>query len=191
MTEVLPTQAFVLLRARASWSSDGNMFMFAGAQFDAVVFGAGDGDYVANPIRPFPLTAGSNQTLAVTRFGNQIKVDDIRDTLPPGEGTRGVFPGQLVGGFGDHNNPDNPITVFVMTLALDGTPGDRDIRALFIAPTGWNSVDRFMRIYTSFTGAQNIPLSTNSGATVRVIPAPWSGAALLGACGAAASRRRR
>lgn len=188
LTEVLPTQDFVLLRARASWSSDGGMYMFAGAQFDAVVSTPGEGDFVANPLRPYPVNS-TNQTLVVTRFGNQIKVDDSRDTLPPGEGNRGVFPSQLVDAFGGPYNRDNPITIFLMTLVLDGTPGDRDIRALFVAPTGGNTVDRFMRIYTSELGAQNSPLSTHAGATVRVVPAP--GALIFGVLAASSLRRRR
>lgn len=184
----------VLVRIRASWSDDAGMYAFAGAQFDVVVTGvggAGAGDTVSNAIRPGTTSGGSAQTIVATRFGNQIKIDDVRDTLGPGAGTRGVFPGQLVENFAGTNFSNaNPITIFQFELNLDGSIGDRDMSSLYIAPSGGNTIDRVMRIYTSPAGAQNTPSTTTRGATVRVVPAPGA-LALLGLGGLAIARRRR
>lgn len=193
LTEVPPEQGSVQVRLLASWSSDGGMYAFAGCQFDAVVRGidgAGPLDTVVNARRTPPMTSGSAQTIAVTRFGSQIKIDDLRDTLPPGEGPRGVFPGQIVEQFGPPPgwSRDNPVSIFEYTLVLDGSEGDRDLWLLYIAPSGGNTIDRVMRIYTSSSGAQNTPSTMTRGATVRVIPAP--GALLLLAMGALGARRR-
>lgn len=190
LTEVPPEQGSVLVRARASWSIDGGMYAFAGSQFDVVVKGAAPGDEVTNARRSWPFTSGSIQTIVVQRFGDVLKVDDARDTLPPGEGPRGVFPGQLVPQFGTNFTTANPATIFEFTLQLDGSEGDRDLWSLYIAPPGGNTIDRVMRIYTSASGAQNTPSTTTRGVTIRVIPAPWAGTALLAAWGAMAPRRR-
>lgn len=184
----------VKVRILASWSSDADMYAFGGSQFDVVVTGvggAGAADTVANAMRPWPTNTGSAQTIVATRFGNQIKIDDARDTLGPGAGTRGVFPGLLAQNFAGTNfSTANPLTIFEFDLNLDGSIGDRDLSSLYIAPPGGNTIDRVMRIYTSPTGAQNTPSTTTRGATVRVVPAPGA-LALLGLGGLAIARRRR
>ena len=190
--DVDQSQTSVLVRIQASWSSDLNMYAFAGSQFDAVVSGAGAGDSVSDATRPFPTGAGSNQTIVATRFGNEIKIDDVRDTSGPGAGTRGVFPGQLVEQFAGTNfTSANPINIFTFKLNLDGTEGLRSFRNLYIAPSGGNTTDHVMRVYTSSSGGQNNPVTTTTGGGVNVvIPAPGS-LALLGLGALAAGRRRR
>lgn len=183
----------VLVRIRASWSDDAGMYAFAGAQFDVVVTGvsgAGAADNASNFAR-ISNGVSSAQTIVATRFGNQLKIDDARDTLGPGLGTRGVFPGQLVEQFAGTNfTSANPATIFTFQLNLDGSIGDRELSSLYIAPPGGNTIDRVMRIYTSSSGAQNMPSTTTRGATVRVIPAPGA-LALMGLGGLAIARRRR
>lgn len=188
--QVQPSQASVLFRAVASW--DGfNAVGFAGTQFDSVISNAGAGDAVANPTRPGTTSGGSAQTLVATRFGTQIKIDDSRDTAAPGAGARGVFPGQLAQQFAGTNfSSANPLVIFQFQLNLDGTEGTRSVNNLYIAPSGGDTVSRYMRVYTSGTGAQNTPTSTTTGASVEVIPSPGA-LALLGMGLAAAGRRRR
>jgi MYXO-CTERM domain-containing protein len=189
--EVLPTQASVLFRARATWSADGGMYAFAGAQFDAVVSNAGAGDSAANATRPGTTGTGSAQTLVASRFGNQIKIDDSRDTAAPGQGARGVFPGQLVQNFTTSFSTANPLVIFQFQLNLDGTEGTRSVSNLYVPPSGGNSTDRFMRVYTSAGGAQNNPLSSSTGAAVNVlIPTPGA-LALMGMGLVGVGRRRR
>jgi len=186
------SQTSVMVRIQASWSADNNMYAFAGSQFDVVVSGASAGDNVANAARPFPTDKGATQTIVATRFGNQIKIDDARDTSGPGLGTRGVFPGQLVEQFAGTNfSSANPINIFTFTLNLDGTAGLRSFSNLYIAPSGGNTTDHVMRVYTSSSGGQNNPVTTTNGGGVNVVvPAPGA-LALLGLGAIATGRCRR
>lgn len=181
-------QQEVRIRGVAAWSTDAGTWGFAGTRFDFVWETPGDGDAVTL-MRRIPPFNGFGQTLAATRFGSIIKIDDSRDTLPPGEGDRGVAPGQLAPAFG---NPDtsNPIAVVEFRFALDGTPGDREVTSLFMAPTGGNTVDRVYRVYTTREGMQNIPLVSIHNATVRVVPSPAAACTLL-ATALLARRRTR
>lgn len=187
------TQTSVLVRAVASWSQDAG-YAFAGAQFDVAVTGPagtdGDGDSTGGYSR---ISNGANvaQTVVESRFGETLKLDDSRDTSAPGAGTRGVFPGQLVQNFAGSNfTTSNPAVLFTFTYNLDGTLGARTIDTFFRAPTGGNTSDHFMVVYTTATGGQNRPLAELNGATINVIPAPGA-LALLGLGGLVAGRRRR
>lgn len=195
--EVEPGPRSVLVRSQFSWINS-PAYAFAGAQFDAVVLNAGPGDEVVNPERPHPYNLGSNQTIVATRFGSTIKIDDSRDTLGPGMGTRGVFPGQLVENFAPPGGfvRENPGAPFVFGLNLDGTPGDRIIDALHTSSTGTG--DSRFRAYTSPEGAVEtfyifhpwLPINARvEPATVRVVPGP--GALMVLAAGLAWGRRRR
>lgn len=181
-------QEEIRVRAVAAWSTDAGTWGFAGAFFDFVWETPGDGDAVTF-MRRIPPFNTFGQTLAATRFGSIIKIDDSRDTLPPGVGDRGVGAGQLAPAFG---NPDtsNPVALVEFRFALDGTPGDREISSLFIAPTGGNTIDRVYRVYTTREGMQNMPLVSIHNATVRVIPSP-AAAPVLFAAGLLARRRPR
>jgi hypothetical protein len=182
---VSTSQQFVSVRAFVGWSSDAG-FAFASAQFDVTVRGSNSVD-AADVV----VTSAMSQTIVSQRFGDVLKIDDIRDTLPPGQGQRGVWPGQLTPEFGPPEfTTANPVMVFTFRLSFDGTLGRRDVTSLFIAPTVGNSVDRFLRTYTA-TGVpnnNNLPLMTYAAASVTVIPAPAAGL-MFGVL--AVSRRRR
>lgn len=185
---VQTTATDVPVRVRVSWSQDAG-YAFASAQFDAVIsVPTSASDAAVNPIRPRPFDSAS-QTLAVTRFGNQLKIDDQRDTFAPGLGTRGTFPSQGVEGFGYPISTANPAVVFSFNLRLGATMGTRLIEALPLAPFNGNSTDRWMRIYTTSGGAQNTPLVTQQTLELTLIPAPASAALLV--VGLVAARRRR
>lgn len=192
VVDIDPSNASVLVRARALWDGTNGMYAFAGAQFDALVTTASpNGDTAGNFVR---ISNGVNtaQTIVATRFGNVLKIDDARDTLGPGLGTRGVFPGQLVENFAGTNfTSANPVTIFQYELFIDHTDEtDRLLSETFIAPSGGNTIDRVMRIYTSPTGGQNTPVTTRNNAVLRYIPTPAT-LALLGLGGLMVGRRRR
>lgn len=194
LTEVEPGPRTVLWRLSVEWTADAGYY-FAGSQFDLGVFGPeGATDTVTNAVRPYFFQRSTTQVIVVTRFGSMLKIDDSRDTLPFGEGPRGVFPAQLPEAFAQWPPPtrDNPAHVFTFDLNLDGTPGDRYLSATFVPASN----GALVRIYTTYTGAQNsLGLGPNHGpleirfASVRVIPAPASLA--LAVVALAWGRRRR
>lgn len=199
IVEVEPGPRSVLVRSRFSWINS-PAYAFAGAQFDQVVLNAGPGDEVVNPERPHPYNLGSNQTIVATRFGSTIKIDDSRDTLAPGMGTRGVFPAQLVENFAPPGGfvRENPGAPFVFGLNLDGTPGDRTIDAIYIGHSGTGASG--FRAYTSPAGAQEafylfhpwLPINARfEAATIRVVPGPGAVMALTAAGLVALMRRVR
>ncbi|MDX2147472.1 MAG: hypothetical protein SFZ23_08105 [Planctomycetota bacterium] len=177
----------VNVRVVVSWDVPGALG-FAGAQPDFIIDNAGAGDAVSNIERPVPFNFAP-QTIVSSRFGNSIKIDDSRDTLGPGLGTRGVTPGQGVQAFTPNFSTANPAVIFTFSYTPDATATVRDLRFTFIAPTGGNTTDRIFRVYTSANGAQATPTSTVTGASI-AIPAPGA-LALLGLGGLAAGRRRR
>lgn len=196
-TRLETTAPSVQVRMRVEWDqrpTTGNAF--AGLQFDAVTTGPADAlDNVSNARRLYPFDRASAQTLSVMRFGSSLKIDDSRDTLPPGTGPRGIFPGQLAPGFGDTNfTTSNPVSVFAFSLQFDATPGTRRINSLYIAPSGGDTVSRYLRLYLPNTGgAQNTPSTITLPLDIVYIPAP-SGTLLALTAGAMAlrpNRRRR
>lgn len=194
LTEVEPGPRTVLGRVAVQWTADAG-YCFAASQFDiGIAFPTGAEDAVTNAIRPFFFGRGSVQTIVATRFGSTIKIDDVRDTLPFGAGTRGVFPGQLPEAFAGWPPPtrENPAHVFTFNLNLDGTPGDRFVSAAFVPASN----GALVRIYTTVTGAQNsLGIGPGMGpleihfASIRVVPAP--GCVLGALLGLWAGRRRR
>lgn len=185
------TAASVRVRFRAAWDPPNPDYYFAGCQFDAVVTTSDSHtDVVSDAARATSTRWASVQTLAVSRFGNTIKVDDVRDTMPPGQGTRGVFPGQLVEAF-DPQDHSNPINLFEFTLTFDGVAGTRHVNSLYVAPTGGNTTDHVMRIYTTFTGQSMNPSTTTFPLEIVYVPGPG----MLGMAGVGAgfvlNRRRR
>lgn len=186
-----PETPSVLVRVVASWSRDAGMYAFAGAQFDVRITEAA-ADSVTEMQRTWPFYVGSTQTLVATHFGSTIKIDDARDTLGPGAGTRGVFPGQLVEQFAWTNfSSANPATIFQFRLNF-GDATVRDLSSLYIAPSGGDSVSRYMRVYTSSSGGQNTPTTITHGMTIdNLTPAPGGGAILAIVGLAAAGRRSR
>jgi hypothetical protein len=151
--EVFTTQPSVLVRCWIDWEDDQlSAYAFAAAQFDAVVDHAGAADFVRALTRPYPMDHGSNQTLVVTRYADLIKIDDSRDTLGPGVGTRGIHSGQLVEVHSEGNfTTARPLSIFEYELVLDGTPGSRVISDLYTrSPSG--CIERAVRVYLSPSG---------------------------------------
>ena len=114
-------------------------YAFAGARFDAVVAAGSGGlaDSASGFLRPFPLAHIVPQAIVASRFGAVLKLDDSRDTLPPGDGTRGVSPSQGKEIMGDPRffTTANPISVFEFTLELDGSTGTRSLSEFFLPPS--------------------------------------------------------
>lgn len=196
---VEPGARSVLVRCVAAWSDDGGMYAFAGAQFDAIVGTQGPRQDTASGFVRISNGVSSFQNIVATRFGEQLKIDDERDTLGPGMGNRGVFPGQLAQQWAGTNfTTANPVPIFTFELHLDGTPGDRSIFMRFPwGPMGMPEAS--MRIYTTPVGGQNLLRCEGStewncqqlsvrNAVVRVVPGP--GAAGVMAVGLIGLRRR-
>ena len=178
LVEVPPDQQDVRVRAVAAWSADAGGW-YARAHFDIVWDSrAGDADLVTyiERYRPFE---GFAQNLEWRRFGAVIKIDDRRDTLPPGEGEFGVYSAQLPPGFGIPSTA-NPAALMEFRIALDVTPGDRVVSSIFlpVLPHG-NTTDRVFAVYTTREGLTNFPLITIHNATVRVVPSPGGACTLL------------
>ncbi|MDX2148709.1 MAG: hypothetical protein SFZ23_14445 [Planctomycetota bacterium] len=177
------------LRVRGwfDWSPDAGVALF-NTTFDCTISSMSNGDIATDPSRRAPFTSFHQQSLVATRFGNVIKVDDERDTAPPGVGTRGVTNNQLWRDAGLPYTEDRPLSLLSFTFRLSGDLGDRTIDSSFgLAPT----TDYRPRLFTSrSSSASNQPLTTTVPLTIRVVPAPGAAAFMtLGML--AASRRRR
>ena len=171
----------VRVRALVSWSADAG-YAFANTRFDVAVvaLGGGHADGASSFLRPHPFGQGTIQTIAAMRFGDVLKIDDSRDTSPPGEGGRWIVPSQFYEGWIDDFSRAHPAAIFELTLTLDGPAGARLVTQNFggALPDG-NTTDRVLRIYTSRQGDSNIPITTAYAVTINVTPAPASLGLLL------------
>lgn len=170
--EVDQATASVMARVSVSWSGDAGRW-FAGVQYDAVWQSEGLGglnDSLTFVTR-LPDFADTVQQLAVTRLGSTLKIDDVRDTLPPGQGSFSIISAQLDPGFGGAVD-DNPARLLSFRVNLDGVPGNRTLRGLPRISAPGDTIDRYVRIYTG--QAINLPQVTQFPATLRVIPVPGS-----------------
>jgi hypothetical protein len=172
------SQTSVVVRAMASWSVEAG-YLFATTRFDGVWRSTDAGfQDVAMDLRNNPLLPGAfNRPIGPTRFGADLKLDDLRDTSPPGEGQFGMAVSQGPEGLGQPNDFSNPVFLFRYTVQLDGTPGERVATSLHLAPTDGNTVDRIMRIYTTVQGASNLPFGEVRNVRLRVLfcPADFNG----------------
>jgi hypothetical protein len=188
---LVTSEPAVMVRLVAAWTSNAG-YAFSGTQFDALVTSdSTDADLASQFERVFPFNRGLTQTLIATRFGNTLKIDDARDSSPPGQGPRGIFPGQLVEGFGDPFTTANPVAIFQFRLTFDDAPGPRVVSSRHVAPSGGNTVDRVMRLYTTSTGASNLPSTTSFPLEIVYVPGPGASTLTLVAAGGLARRRRR
>lgn len=169
---------------------------FAGARIDQTVTGlAGAG--MNDTITVVDPGFANQQTLVSRRFGNVLKVDDISDTLPPGEGAGhwGIFNGGHATGPYTYANP--LLGAIDFDLWLDGTEGDRVVSAWW---RGWSDYfpdipdmgPAILMLNRDLVDWDFIyPDLTVNDLTIRVIPAPGVVALLCGACAFAGVRRRR
>lgn len=162
--------------------------------FDAVVRSTSQvawNDQVVAPRIPWPFDSRFLQTIVATRFGREIKIDEVRDTLPPGQGTRAITASQFPQESGFPFTRDNPVSVFECALTLDGREGEREIDLIFlITPSGGSGEPRFYR-GPLFSDGFNRPAVTVNPLTLDVVvPAPGWGAVAMGAFLGVARRRR-
>lgn len=160
VVEVAFDQQSVRVRALVGWTrSPSGAYAFAGSMFDVAVQGPpGNADLIALSDAPGQGRMGLGwsyaQTLVASRLGDMLKIDDSRDSLPPGWGTRGVLPGQLVEMYAGTNfTHANPAVIFEYTLLLDGSPGARLIGDEFIPRP--ECIRRYFNAYTSPDGRQH------------------------------------
>lgn len=182
------TERSIPIRLAASWSFDAG-YAFWRTKADVVVAGPeGALDDAVNLRRVFPFNYGG-QTLAAMRFGHVFKLDDVRDTLPPGQGTQGILMDQLMESLNASFSRANPAHLFEFVLELDDVPGLRHIESVHYELSWGNTTDRVMRIYTSEMGEFNLPRTVRVPLNLYYIPSPGGAALLLGAL--ALHRRRR
>ena len=189
--EVADPFARVRIRALVDWEYPGS-YALALVQFDATISTQGSiglADIGVDLERISPFDRGSAQTLAATRFGNTLKIDDERDTFAPGVGDRAIMSGQLVEVAGPPFTRDNPVPVFAYSLVLDGTLGTRIVSHVWRRhPTSGEILRTW--IYLSPEGGIGMPrTSLVEPLNLHVIPTPTSLALLLPLL--ASHRRRR
>lgn len=173
----------LFVRLRLGWTGIDNAIGFGDSQFDAVILGATDADFVTNINRPSPFDFAA-QTLVATRNALGTKIDVSTDTALPGAGAGWVNPGQSSPD-GSPPNPFNPVTVFTYRFFFDAT-GSRTFTHVFNPAAG-----RALTVYTGPAGAQT-RLSANQvtiNAATITIPAPATATLLALSC--LGIRRRR
>ena len=186
LVEVAPDPVTLMVRVRADWTPEAG-YAFRTTAFDVAIYECGEGDIASSFTRPIPFNA-INQTIGASRFGTTIKIDDVRDTFPPGVWVYYIFTGQVAQDFNPEFNGDRPVSIFEFEVHLDGTAGDRTVDALvqrnnFNVPVSW--------VYTTPRGdAVSMP-TVVSPLTVRVVPGPGAAAFAMGLLVLARRRRRR
>jgi hypothetical protein len=188
--EVADPDAEVLVRAQIRWE-DSPGYALASAWYDVTITcvqGAGLGDEVVGINRIEPFTS-AQQTVVATRFGAVVKIDDVRDDMPPGVGTRSVVSSQVAEMFGLPFSRENPVNFFQFSFALDGTLGTRVVSHIFPVTSG--GAVTAPALYTTPRAGVTIPFAISFPLEIVVVPAP--GVGFLGACGAfvLVGRRRR
>lgn len=169
----------VLVRAQIRWENSPG-YALGGAAYDVTITGvqnAGISDQVSNITKIEPFTS-TQQTLAVTRFGSVLKIDDSRDDRPPGLGERRVVSSQFFEIAGRPFSRDNPVNFFGFTLRLDGSLGARIVDHVF-GSTASGIITPIL--YTTPEGALTRPFATSFPLEIVVVPAP--SAAIFAACG--------
>jgi hypothetical protein len=189
LVEVPREQQSVEVRAQCRFDQETPNFYFGGSLFDGIVEGVGVGDTISNI--QFGTTLFNAADVAVSRFGNTLKVDSASDSLPPGIGPRWLSPVQPHPITPRQNDFSNPFEMFSYRLNLDGTAGVRDIGAVFrtVVPPGVPS-GLYVAVYEwgNTTNTYYQALTVNP-ASVRVIPTP--SACLIPALAYACLTRRR
>jgi hypothetical protein len=123
--------------------------------------------------------------LRMSRFGNQLKLDDLAgESNPPFVVPGGIDVRQNHPNTGAARNYDNPIHASFFSLVLDGSPGDRVVQGSFRVqhPLQHNDPNRWLFTYNfplqGDPNRLNLPLMTDEPLTIRVVPAPQTLATL-------------
>jgi hypothetical protein len=152
-------------------------YYFGGAMIDQAITGV-NGAGPNDSVNVLNVGFFNQQTIAVQRFGPILKIDDVSDTAPPGQGPGhlAIFqPSPAVGAY----TYANPVTNLVrFDLLLDGTMGDRLINAWWRNWTMFfpNFPDVGPSIFVRHNDLLDLdfifPTLTVHDLTIRVIPAP-------------------
>jgi hypothetical protein len=183
----------VRVRALLDWSQDAG-YAFQVAQFDAIVRSMSQEtweDVVLSPTIQHPFDRFASQTLATSRWGREIKIDDSRDTFAPGVGTRGIFVSQVAEDLGFPFSRERPVSLFEFDLELDGRAGTRVIDLVFTtSPSGGSGSPQFFRGPRAADGINRPEVSVSSLTLEVIVPGPgWGG--IAAGCVVMGSRRRR
>lgn len=161
----------VRIRLLAEWDIDSEYTAFGATQFDGRI----STDFVAaDTIADFGsgFDPFNRQAFPVaTRMGTVLKLDDRRDSLPPGQGPYWTRCGQVPEAF-QWVVFDNPLDILSFTITFDGVPGTRTIDLIPGLITGGNTIDRVMYIYIDRVGNRVFPLTTISDLRITYIPTP-------------------
>jgi hypothetical protein len=162
----------VEVRALLDWSSDAGLY-YVTSSFDATVTattGVGAADFI-DAVRPGDLDPTVLILPVASRIGNMLKIDDPRDADPPG---LGLF------WFRAGNNPmqpdpRRPIANLRFTLHLDGSIGERLVSMVF-DPARGRPEGRIGLFQNPSPGVfrTNYPDMTIDGASIVIIPEPWT-----------------
>lgn len=130
-----------------------------------------------------------------SRNGNQLKIDAIGDTAPPGQGTGWVTSFQDSPSLFPLTDDLPVIVLYQYTLVLDDTPGVRDINGVF-RQLNSNVPNSFVGIWAPGSSPNTwvnyaIPTSIVPAHVTVYVPAPSPLTALLLAASPLATRRRR
>lgn len=162
----------VKVRGLVDWSADAG-YSLSACSFDAVLrglSGSGGADQILDSRRPPPLEF-VGQTLEASRFGDLIKIDDSRDTQPPGLGTLAIRSSQPAEDFGQPHTNARPLSVFECTLALDSSLGMREFSSLWwTTPTGQQRILLWRSPHAQ--DLQNTPEAIMVRLRINVVPAP-------------------
>ena len=188
--EIADPFAHVRIRAIGDWYYPG-AYAFASVSMDITITCAdmsGENDSVTNAAPLAPFDAFQAQTYVATRFGHVMKIDEIRDTLPPGMGPRWVRCYQLPQNSNPNFSTAQPAPIFEFALQLDGTAGTRVVDHVNPRLPGEGEVGPLL--YTTPEGGLATPPTILRGPlNLVVIPAPATLTLLLPLL--ALHRRRR
>lgn len=188
--EVADPFARLRVRAMVDWFHPGS-YAFAHLAMDVTITAApefGAADAVLDPSRIAPFDSARNQTHVATRFGHVIKIDEVRDTLPPGVGPRWVVCSQLPENFSENFSTERPAPIFKFALQLDGTVGTRIVDHVYGRMPGEGESGPL--VYLTPDGQMDMPRSILRGPlNLVVVPAPGALGVLLPLLLAAHRRR--
>ena len=138
---------------------------------------------------PRPL---SLQSAVSRRVDNVLFVDRITDTLPPGQGL-GIAIDNFPGGQGQVHGIANPLPIFLMSIGLDGTVGDRVLSGAFVSGSRFSIPVPAGHVLAGNPGAPSTWTAapvTQFPVTLTIVPSPGGAAVVVGGVMLALRRRR-
>lgn len=142
--------------------------------------------FLPPPIPPSSLAAVSR------RAGNVLFVDLVSDTSPPGQGF-GIPIDNFPGGQGQVHGMANPLPIFLMSIGLDGTVGDRMFSGAFVSGSRFSIPVPAGHVLTGNPGATSTWTAapvTQFPVTLTIVPSPGGAAVVVGGVVVALRRRR-